>query len=85
MLIFVCLYCLRHLLINMDIVAKNVFYMYKKVKTDYMHGFLLLASACIYFAKTAGSTRAWTHLLTGRSRLLYHTAAVWTDEKVQII
>ncbi len=58
MLIFVCLYCLRHLLINMDIVAKNVFYMYKKVKTDYMHGFLLLASACIYFAKTAGSTRA---------------------------
>lgn len=55
-----CMFILSTPFINMeDIVAKNVFYMYKKkVKMDYMHGFFLLASACIYFAKTAGSTRA---------------------------
>lgn len=54
-----CMFILSTPFINMeDIVAKMSFICTKKVKMDYMHGFLLLASACIYFAKTAGSTRA---------------------------
>lgn len=57
-----------------DIVAKMSF-LCTKSQMDYMHGFLL-ASACIYFAKTAGSTRARTHFLTERNRLLCATAAV---------